>query len=68
MTGLTSPIPLFEVVGDSLKGGVTKPIVTIRKIVNDSSNTFYAPIPAEMLYTISKIKNSMHFFLNLFSR
>ena len=55
MSGLQAPVPLFELFGESIKGGQTKPTINISKIIQESNNTFYSPIPSEMLYTISKI-------------
>ena len=52
MKGIVGSIPVIEVYGNSMTGGQTKPMVTISKIIQESNNTFYAPIPSDMLYTI----------------
>lgn len=63
MVGLAAPVPLFEVISNTLQGGQKQPKVEITKVVEESNNKFYGPIPSEMLYTISKFFETIINFL-----
>lgn len=56
LSGLTD-VPVMTVVSSEAEGGLpgTKPNITIREIIYDSNNTFYSPIPSEMLFVRSKL-------------
>ena len=51
LSGLVD-VPVMTVVGSEAQGGPpgTKPNITITEIILDSNNTFYSPIPSEMLF------------------
>ena len=51
LSGLTN-VPVMTVVNSEAQGGPpgTKPNITITEIVSDSNNSYYSPIPSDMLY------------------
>ena len=64
MSGLLD-VPVMTVVSSEAQGGPngTKPNITFTEIINDSNNTFFAPIPSEMLF----VKSIIYIFLRSFS-
>jgi len=59
LSGLVK-VPVMTVVNSEAQGGPigTQPNISLTEIINDSNNTYYSPIPSEMLY----VKSTLYYF------